>query len=48
MLLIIGLVYGLVNGSLLSSGVGLLISAVAVVLVYLPSSAAFFAAHRRR
>jgi hypothetical protein len=47
-LLIIGVVYGLFNGSLLSSGVGLLISAVAVVLVYLPSASAFFAAHRRR
>lgn len=47
-LLIIGVVYGLFNGSLLSSGVGLLISAVAVALVYLPSASAFFAAHRRQ
>ena len=47
-LLVIGIGYGLINGSLLSSGVGLLISAVAVVLVYLPSASAFSAAHRRQ
>lgn len=46
-LLIIGVVYGLIQGSLLASGIGLLISAVAVILVYFPSASAFFAAHRR-
>ncbi len=46
-LVIIGAAYDAYTGTLLSSGVGLLISLVAVILVYLPSASAYFAAHRR-
>lgn len=46
-LMIIGVAYDAYTGTLLSSGVGLLISALAVILVYLPSANAYFAARRR-
>jgi hypothetical protein len=46
-LMIIGVAYDAYTGTLLSSGIGLLISAVAVILVYLPPASAYFAAHRR-
>lgn len=46
-LVIIGVAYDAYTGALLSSGLGLLISLVAVILVYLPSASAYFAAHRR-
>lgn len=46
-LMIIGVAYDAYTGTLLSSGIGLLISAFAVILVYLPSANAYFAARRR-
>jgi cation transport ATPase len=46
-LMVIGVAYDAYTGTLLSSGIGLLISAVAVILVYFPSASAFFAAHKR-
>jgi hypothetical protein len=46
-LMVIGVAYDAYTGTLLSSGIGLLISAVAVILVYFPSASAFFAARKR-
>ena len=46
-LMVIGVAYDAYTGTLFSSGIGLLISAVAVILVYLPPSSAYFAARRR-
>jgi cation transport ATPase len=46
-LMVIGVAYDAYTGTLLSSGIGLLISAVAVILVYFPSASAYFAANKR-
>ncbi|HEY4022280.1 MAG TPA: hypothetical protein VGM75_26565 [Pseudonocardiaceae bacterium] len=46
-LLVIGVAYDAYTGTLLSSGFGLLISAIAVILVFFPSASAYFAAHKR-
>jgi preprotein translocase subunit SecG len=46
-LLVVGFVYYAYTGTLLSNGLGLLISVIALVLVYLPAANAYFAARRR-
>jgi hypothetical protein len=46
-LMVLGVAYDAYTGTLLSSGIGLLVSVVAVILVYLPQSAAYFARVRR-
>lgn len=46
-LLILGVVYYAYTGTLLSNGLGLVISVIALVLVYLPSANAYFAARKR-
>jgi hypothetical protein len=46
-LMVLGVAYDAYTGTLLSSGIGLLISAVGVILVYFPSASAYFAANRR-
>lgn len=46
-LLILGFVYYAYTGTLLSNGFGLLISVIALLLVYLPASNAYFAARKR-
>ncbi|HJP76571.1 MAG TPA: hypothetical protein VJ914_20040 [Pseudonocardiaceae bacterium] len=46
-LLVIGFIYYAYTGTLLSNGFGLLISVLALVLVYLPASNAYFASRKR-